>query len=186
MPNDSSTGGFIPPASSPAPLVDAALDALLQQLVVGITGLPGNMVRPRWQPIVPQQPDPSTNWCAIGVIDIDADDFPAETHISAGNGSDAQSDHETLTVMASFYGPNGMGNAKMLRSGLYVLQNLDTLAANGMALREAKRIVTAPDFLNQQWIRRYDLTVILRRNSVYSYPILNLLSGPFTVSSDST
>ena len=184
MANDSSTGGFIPPASSSAQLVDAALDALLQQLVVGITGLPGNMVRPRWQPVVPKQPDPSTDWCAIGVMDIEADDFPSETHVSTGNGSDTQSDHETITVMASFYGPNAMGHAKTLRSGLYVVQNTDTLEANGMALRETKRIVQSADLLNEQWVRRYDLTVVLRRNSIYSYPILNLLSAPFTASSN--
>ena len=186
MANDSSTGGFIPPAASPAPLVDAALDALLQELVVGITGLPGNMVRPRWQPVVPKQPDPSTDWCAIGVVDFESDDFPSEVHVSTGNGSDTQSDHETLNVMASFYGPNAMRNAKILRSGLYVNQNLDTLSANDMALLEAKRIVTAPELINQQWIRRFDLTVIFRRKSTYTYQILNLLSGPSAISTDST
>lgn len=186
MANDSSTGGFIPPASSPSPLVDATLDALLQQLVVGITGLPGNMVRPRWQPVVPKQPDPSTDWCAIGVTDVDPDDYPAESHDGMGNGSDTQSDHESITVLASFYGPNALANAKQLRSGLYVAQNRDTLVANNLNLKEAKKLIQAPDLINEQWIRRWDLTVIFRRKSVYTYPILNILSAdPPVIETDS-
>lgn len=182
MSNDSSTGGFIPPASSPAPLADDALDALLQQLVVGVTGLPGNMVRPRWQQVVPKQPDPSTNWCAIGVTNISPDDYPSQIHSGTGNGSDTQTDHESITVTASFYGPNAMANAKQLRSGLYVTQNRDTLAAADLNLQEAKQLVQAPDLVNEQWIRRWDLTIVLRRQSVYAYPILNIVSsGPLDI-----
>lgn len=185
MANDSSTGGFIPPAGSPAPLTDAALDALFQQLVVGVTGLAGDMVRPRWQPIVPKQPDPSTNWCAIGVTDIAPDDYPSEVHSGAGNGSDTQSDHESITVIASFYGPNALANAKQLRSGLYVAQNRETLVAANINLIEAKRLVQAPDLVNEQWVKRWDMTIVFRRQSVYIYPILNILSaGPPVIETD--
>lgn len=184
MANDSSTGGFIPPAPSPAPLADAALDALFQQLVVGITGLPGNMVRPRWQPVVPKQPDPPTNWCAIGVTLVQPDDYLSEIHGDGGNGSDTQTDHESITVVASFYGPNAMANAKQLRSGLYVAQNRDTLAAAGLNLKEARQLTQAPDLVNEQWIRRWDLTIVFRRKSTYTYPILNILSvGPLDIES---
>src|SRR4051812_9766277 len=55
--NDSSTGGYLSPVVASSALQDAALDALLQQMVAGITGLPGNMVRPRWQPVTPKQPE---------------------------------------------------------------------------------------------------------------------------------
>ncbi|GLQ96474.1 phage neck terminator protein [Dyella mobilis] len=184
MANDSSTGGFIPPAASPAPSVDAALDALFQQLVVGVTGLPGTMVRPRWQPVVPKQPDPATDWCAIGVTKFDPDDYPAEVHDGTGDGSSTQSDHESIEVVASFYGPDAMANAKQLRSGLYVAQNRDTLVAAGLNLQEAKRFVQVPELVNQQWIRRWDLTIVFRRQSIYTYPILNIVSpGPLDIES---
>lgn len=184
MANDSSTGGFIPPASSPAPLADAALDNLFQQLVVGVTGLPGSLVRPRWQPVVPKQPDPSTNWCAIGVTLLSPDDYPSEVHNGTGNGSDTQSDHESINVTASFYGPNAMANAKQLRSGLYVAQNRDTLVAAGLNLKEARQLIQAPDLVNEQWIRRWDLTIVFRRQSIYTYSILNIASpGPLDIES---
>jgi len=56
-----------------SPLMDAALDAVFQALVVGITGLPGTLVRPRWQPVPPTQPSVTTNWAAIGVTTNAAD-----------------------------------------------------------------------------------------------------------------
>ena len=47
MPNDSSTGGFLLASSVNGDLNDNALIDFLQTVVVGITGFPGAMVRPR-------------------------------------------------------------------------------------------------------------------------------------------
>ena len=57
MTNTSATGGFLSPLSTPAPLEDQALADFFQQYVAGITGIAGNLVRPRWQaepPNIPQ------------------------------------------------------------------------------------------------------------------------------------
>lgn len=184
MSNTSATGGYLSPAGSPAPLEDADLDALFQQLVAGITGLPGSMVRPRWQPIVPKQPEPSINWCAIGVTDCEAEDYPVLAHDGTGDGADDFVQHEALTVLASFYGPNAGANAKTLRNGLYVAQNRDTLVAQGMALTGVGNAVTAPDMINQQWIRRIDVSIAFRRKVARTYPILNILSASTDVETD--
>ncbi|MDE1905295.1 MAG: hypothetical protein KGH75_02435 [Rhodospirillales bacterium] len=184
MANDSSTGGFLPPAGSPAPVEDLALDAVVQQLVVGITGLPGNLVRPRWQPTVPKQPEASTNWCAIGVLEIEPDNAPAIIHQAAGNGADLLRRDERVTVLASFYGPAGMANAALLRDGLYLAQNNDFLSSNGIGLVDTTSIVPAPELVNQQWIRRWDMRVRFYRVILRSYPVLNLLHAQATIFND--
>lgn len=185
MPNDSSTGGYLQPLATSPPLEDAALDAVFQQLVAGLTGLPGSMVRPRWQPVVPKQPEPTQNWCAIGVTEDDPDDYPAVIHQSTGNGHDNFYQHETLNVLASFYGPNSMSFAKLARNGLYIAQNREALMAAGFDVLEAKRITAAPELVNQQWIRRYDLTIRIRRQVVRAYPVLNILSADGTLEAGS-
>lgn len=185
MANDSSTGGYILPAGSYAPLEDDVLAAALQSMVVGITGLPGDMVRPRWQPVVPKQPDVGTDWCAIGVSSSDRTDYPVDEHVGAGDGSDTLTRWEDFTMLASFYGPHAMNFADLLRDGLYIAQNREAIQLDGMDLIDAGTRLTAPDLVNQQWIRRYDLPVRMRRKTVRSYPVLNLLSGSTVLVTDS-
>lgn len=184
MANDSSTGGYLSPAGSPAPLEDAALEDFLQQVVVGVTGLPGAMVRPRWQPTVPKQPEPSVNWCAIGVTYEDADDYPVQQHDGAGEGHNNFSQHETLPVLATFYGPSAGANAKLLKNGLYVAQNREQLIANNMDLLDVGRVMAVPEMVNLQWIRRYDVPIRIRRKVERTYPVLNLLSATTQIVTD--
>lgn len=185
MPNDSSTGGYLSPVAPSSALFDAALDAVLQQMVAGITGLPGPMVRPRWQPIVPKQPEPSVDWCAIGVVSFDPSDYPAESHDGTGGGSDTQQAWEEFTVLASFYGPAGMLNASLLRRGVYVAQNREPLQAAGMDVVDAGKTTTAPDLVNQQWVRRFDIPLRLRRKVQTTYPVLNIASADDAIVTDS-
>lgn len=206
--NDSSTGGYLTPSVASPPLEDAELDALIQQMVVGITGLPGNMVRPRWQPVVPKQPEPSVNWCAIGVTTQDSDAGPAIVHQadfvgnvvladgtqvaeSSGpvgygdiNGRDTYIRHQDIEVLASFYGPNGKRYAQQLSDGLAIPQNREQLGVNDMAFVDAGAIRAVPEMVNQQWIRRYDMTVRLRRKITRTYAVLNLLSADVQTTTD--
>jgi hypothetical protein len=174
MANTSSTGGVLLPADAPAPAEDAELDAIVQRLVSSITGLPSALVRPRWQPVVPQQPEPSVNWCAVGVMDQASDGAPSITHNSAGNGSDTLITHEEINVLASFYGPRAQFYAEMLRDGLGMPQNLEQLAEQDMAFVEAGRVVSMPALVNQQWIKRRDMPVRLRRKITRVYAIQNI------------
>lgn len=183
--NDSSTGGYLLPVESNPPAEDAALDAILQSLIVGLTGLPGSMIRPRWQPTVPKQPEPSVNWCAIGVTEDDSDDYPAIVHIGAGDGRDQFYQNETLSVLASFYGPNAQSYAKIARNGLYIAQNREALTAAGLDVKGAKKIVSAPEMINLQWVKRYDLNMHFSRQVSRTYAVLNLLSSDGTLETDS-
>lgn len=180
MANDSSTGGYLVP-SSPAPIEDAALEDVIQGIVVGITGLPGTMVRPRWQPTPPKQPPPATNWCAIGIMRTYGETYAAIVHSASGNGSDTLQRHYSLDLLASFYGPSGQLYAGLFRDGLLIEQNREVMAANGMALYEAREIIAAPELTNTQWIRRFDVPFTLRRQVNRTYPVLNLLSAEGTI-----
>lgn len=177
MANDSSTGGYLAPVDAQPPPDDAALDAIFQQLVVGVTGLPGSLVRPRWQPIVPKQPEASVNWCAIGVNEQDPDASPVLQHNSAGDGSDTYIRHQSIDVLCSFYGPGAKGYAQLLADGLCVPQNIEQIKARGMAFVSVGGTRAAPDLVNEQWIRRYDLIAHFRRAITRTYAVLNILSA---------
>jgi len=185
MANDSSTGGYLSPAVGSPPLEDDALDDLLHDLVAGVTGLPGSMVRPRWQPTVPKQPEPSVNWCAIGVTVQTNDASPAIQHDPAGDGSDVYQRHQDIELLCTFYGPAAKGYAQMLVDGLAIPQNNEQLGLNDMKFVSAGTIRAAPDLVNQQWVRRYDVTVALRRKITRTYPVLNLLSAQVKTETDS-
>jgi hypothetical protein len=179
--NDSSTGGYLSPAVASPPLEDDALTAIFQKMIVGITGLPGNMVRPRWQPNPPKQPEPAVNWCALGIAVQTLDDGPAIVHNGAGNGSDTYIRHEQIDVLASFYGPNAMQSAQLLSDGLAIPQNLEQLKAQDMNSVDTGPIRAAPDLINEQWVRRYDLELTFRRKITRSYAVLNILTAQGTV-----
>lgn len=174
---DSSTGGYLAPVDAQPPPEDLALDGIFQKLVVGVTGLPGPMVRPRWQPTVPKQPEANVNWCAISVSDQTPDASPAIQHSSADEGSDTYIRHEDIDVLCSFYGPSAKGFAQRFVDGLCIPQNIEQIKAQGMAFISTGSIRAAADLVNEQWIRRYDLTVHFRRAVRRTYAVLNLLSA---------
>jgi len=181
-PNDSATGGILTPtATSPAPHEDDAFDDDLQAVVAGLTGLPGQLVRPRWQPTPPKEPAIDVNWCAIGVTSQEPLDNPIILHKGAGEGYDQMLRYETISALASFYGPNAKNSAALLRDGLYVAQNRDELRAKSLWLLDVGAIVMAPDLINLNWRRRADLSFRLRREIIRNYPVKNLVSAQGTI-----
>lgn len=185
MANTSATGGPLAPAVASPPLDDDALDDLLQELVAGVTGLPPSLVRPRWQSVVPKQPEPGTDWCAIGIPNQENDAGPVIQHDPAGEGSDTYIRHQEIELLCTFYGPHAKGYAQRLADGMAIPQNSEALGAADMRFIATSVIRAAPDFVNQQWVRRYDLTLTLRRKITRTYPVLNLLSAEVQHTTDS-
>src|SRR5260364_219467 len=183
--NDSATGGYLLPLDTPAPEQDIDLDRALQPMVVGLTGLLPEQVHPRWQSTVPRQWPVPTDWCAVGVMRIQPDANPVCVHEGAEEGTERWMRDETLDVLCSFYGSHGMQYASRLRDGLTIAQNHQALHEHRMALIDAGELIGAPDFVHQQWIRRYDLALTLRRRVVRAYPILNLKSAQIVLRADS-
>ncbi|HGL4259610.1 phage neck terminator protein [Burkholderia dolosa] len=182
--NDSSTGGYLAPAVDAPPAEDAALDNQVHDLIAGVTALPRDLVRPRWQPTVPKQPEPSVDWCAFGVQEQDPDAGPAIQHDGTGDGHDTYIRHQDIDVLCTFYGPRAKGYAQRLADGLAIPQNREQLQLQDMAFVGVGPIRAAPDLINQQWVRRYDMTVTLRRKITRTYVVLNLKSATVATTTD--
>lgn len=154
----------------PAIIDDLDLDKLFQDAVTQITGLPGNMVRPRFQEDMPRRPEPVGNWCAIGVMLDQSDDSPVIMP-DPDPGQVKFIDHERLEVLASFYGPQGKQYAKLLRDGIKIPQNMEGLQTNNIYFQDASVIRRVPALINQQWQNRYDLPLTFNRKIERLYPI---------------
>jgi hypothetical protein len=174
---DSSTGGHLSPAGTPAPDEDAALDALFQTAFAAITGLPGALVRPRWQPGNPKQPEPHVDWCALAVTSSEPDAGPAIQHISVAQGTDSYARHEQIEVLTSFYGPRSKTFSGRLRDGLAMPQNMEPLRTKEIGLVECGTARAFPEFVNQQWIRRVDMLVRFSRKVSRIYSVRNVAAA---------
>lgn len=183
--NNSSTGGPLVPTSA-APAYDDAFDGLLHDLIVGVVGLPGDMVRPRWQPVTPKQPEPTVDWCAIGVMDSRPLSITANTRhdpaANAGLGGDNQTTWEWVNVLASFYGPHAQGNAALFHDGLRVDQNREALFLAGVSLQTIGHRRNASSIYSQQVaVRRIDAEVEFTRAIHRSYAVYNLVQAPIAL-----
>lgn len=198
---DSSTGGYLSPSNINGELNDQALEIFLQQVVVGITGMPGNMVRPRWQPEPPNIPDFGMNWASIGESEPRKRDswaavirtpggYGENPYGVSGYGDESLSiviRNEILSILCSFYGPGAQANCELLAMGLALPQNREAMQLNGFGLvGGAGDMVTAPALLKDRWTYRVDLPFQLRRQQQYTYSILDLLGAEGTLSTDTT
>ncbi len=187
--NTSATGGYLTP-TSPPPAEDLDLDLVFQGLVAGLTGLPGSLVRPRWQRndaaphVPPTQPPAGTDWASVGVTEQDPHDYPVEQHFPEGDGRDEQARYEKVEVLASFYGPNAGRNMRLVRDGVYVAQNRDVLATFNIKLTQAGTPRRVPDLTNEQWVGKWDLPLTFERGILTVYPILNILQSPGVLNAD--
>lgn len=166
------------------PLEDADLDRQFQMAVVGITGIPGPLVRPRWQPIPPKTPEASVDWCAIGITQQMADAGGYIKHVGADQGHDDYIRHEDIEVLCTFYGPHAQRHAAMLRDGFAIPQNIEALNHVGIGFVDADSIRAVPELFNQQWVKRYDLQLRFRRKVQRTYAVLNILSATPEIISD--
>lgn len=159
--------------STPAiPQEDSALDALFQSTVASITGLNGSLVRPRWQPIPPVQPEPATDWCAIGVMVSSPDAGPYITPVPLPDpGTVSLIRHEQIELLASFFGPNAKKFAGVLRDGLSVPQFMEPLAGAFIGLVGCGPLRALPYMANEQWVHRIDMSLTFRRKVTRVYPI---------------
>jgi hypothetical protein len=182
--SDSSTGGYLAPALSPGPLEDDALDDFIQEFVVGITALDGQYVRPRWQPEPPNLPPEDVNWAAVGIASREGDTYSVELHDPAGDGADIVIRHETLNILATFYGPASQAMAAKLRDGLGLAQNREPLFAQNMGLVSVGQLSRGPELVKNKWLPKVDLPFAIRREIRRCYPVLNLMSGQITLQAD--
>lgn len=180
--NTSSTGGYLLPTASPAPLEGAELEDFFHDVIARVTGLDPTLVRPRWQPTPPDIPDKGTVWIAFGFVDESSNTYAFVGEIVTDSGVAAQlQNQEQFGVLCSVYG-TGAGSdakkvAKILRDGLQIEQNREPLFQQGMGLVEVTAPTPAPVLIQQDWLYRLDMTIRVRRAVVRQYRVLTIESA---------
>ena len=113
------TDTYSQPTSDIALLEDEDLDDFFQAFIVGLSGLDGSLVRPRWQASPPNLPENTVDWCAVGASVIPSDDYAAVLHNGISE-LDIMLRHEEIDVLCSFYGPKAKGYAALVRDNLSI------------------------------------------------------------------
>lgn len=188
MATDSTTAGYLAPLA-PDPKYDEALENIFHGLLHGITGIPKTLIRPRWQPDPPNQPDFQTNWVAFGVTIMQSDWDPYLLHepeAAAGAGISSQSQGETLHIMLSFYGPNYQAYERRFRHGIHIEQNRDALTVEKIKFIELTEPVTLPALLKEKWVKRIDSKMVCRRWVSRTYPIRHFVEASGEIDTDAS
>lgn len=163
---------YVLPESLPAPAMDRELDAILQRAFVGITGMQGKLVRPRWQPEPPNLPDFSLTWAAFGVTDTDSDLLAFVRQVDDAT-QELQRD-QWFTTMASFYGAEGQQRAELWRDGIQLQQNREELRSFGIKLTEVGKVRRVPALVKGVWQDRRDVSVVMRRRYTRLYRVASV------------
>lgn len=175
MSTSSAAAGYLQPTQSP--IYGDALDSLFQGAIASLSNLPGDLVRPRWQHYAPKTPPIDTDWCAVGIHNI-ARDWGATVHI------DEMIRHEEIELLCSFYGPGAMDNATLTQDNLTIEQNFTELEQAGLFYRRFDDVIPAPELINDQWLKRYDLTVYFGRAVHRTYNIESIESAEIDLYND--
>jgi hypothetical protein len=161
----------------------------IQAIIVGISGLPGNMVRPTWQEEPPDIPDGGVAWCSFRITKRPSDEYPfVGRYTFLGEaGIDYLQRHEELDILTTFYdmGSTGLNNtggtadnfAAIFRDGLLIPQNREPLFLAGMGLVKTGDLVTVPVLFKKRWQYRVDLEWTVRRQIDRTYPVLTIVSA---------
>lgn len=171
--HDSRKSGALTPTESP--ITDGDLDNIFRQIVIALSDLPEQFVRSRWQTAAPTHPPATINWCSVGITEISHDE-PEINHRADGEGNSVLSRQERLVASTRFYGPQAMHYATQVRDGLYIDQNHSLLNDQNMGLIGVSKLNAVADVIYQQWVRRYDLSLIISRQIKRVYAVRHLLS----------
>jgi len=172
--NDSTSPGYLTPVGD-TPAYDKELEIKISDWICGVSGLDVKWVFPRWTDPQITIPPKGTTWCAFGVTSMPRTGLPADIQ---GDTSSEQWTWENVTIICCFYGPGGAALAATFREGIYVPQNNAELNRAGLSLVDVDTLRSLPELINNQWVRRYDLTVTLSRKNVRSFNIRTLQSAP--------
>lgn len=180
----SATGGYLIQSQDSLP-GNLTLEQYIQQIFVGMTGLSGTMVRPKWQKNAPtMEATPEDNFMTFGVTEVrpDANSYQETKEIEGEPGSVTRMQrHEELNILCSFYGVNARTNAALLRDGFEISQNRDALRAGKMGLKEVSPIFNIPELKGQVWFQRADMNIVLRRQVDKTFSVLALVGAAGTI-----
>lgn len=177
---DSRTAGVLRPLSGTN---TDEVETRLRLFVSDVTGIDQKLVRKRWMAKPGTQPGLSSDWCAVGVNSVKTHGLPSfrghKGNIYDPVSGDIESEsHQTLSCLASFYGPNASEYADMFRDGLQLPQNNSALQSMGLTVQGvADEVRHSPDFLLQQWVDRYDVAFNIGRKITRTYGVRTIASA---------
>lgn len=175
--NNSSTGGYLQPATPALPR-NLTFTQFLQTVLAGVSGFDGSLVRPEWQQKPPKQPDIDVNWLVFGVSDSEAMGFPYQGNVTVGSTTTFQTQyHEKVTLQCSMYGPEALENFRLLRDGLYMTQNNEALVSANFGLIGISKGVRAPELIDERWFNKWVFQIGLYYEQQRTYPVLTFLSA---------
>ena len=185
---DSREKGFLLPNTPPPPVEGDPWTNILHDLVCGVTGLDGSLVRPRWQIQPPVTPEPTVDWCAIGTNSTKSDWQPVFYHVADDpadpDGYDIFQRMEETDVLASFYGPNCTQYGDILRDGLFIDNNSQYLRSMACTIVEVQDITLAAELYKMQWRGRTDVPFVIRREVRRIYKVRTLLRSTGTITAN--
>lgn len=167
MSNTSATGGFL--TLDPGPSRTETED-VIQDLIIGLTGLAGELVRPAFNGA--EQPERDITWCSFQIGDKEP---LGEQVVHLEDVSELRADRN-LPVLVIFRGPNADDVAEKMSRGLVIPQNHDFLQRHSLALANAGTVVAFSELVHGNWIRRADLPLTLRQTIRTTVAIKDLKS----------
>jgi hypothetical protein len=170
---------YLQPSFTQANPGNLTLTQFLQTVLTGVSGIKGTLVRPKWQPSPPQDPDITVDWLAFGIASIDPN-FNAYIATTPDNTTQYQR-HQQLEVQVSVYGPEAQDTVGLITDGLQIPQNLAGLLSANMGLVEVTKALHIPELINERFFNRYEFAVVLNRQVQRLYPILSFVSASGTI-----
>lgn len=124
---------------------------------------------------MPKQPDINVNWISFG-IDVSVPDANAYTNYNS-DGSFGSQRHETLEIGTDCYGPDALYISGLIRDGFQIKTNLDALQVAKMGFVETGPARQIPDLVNERFVGRVNMSIILRREVLRVYPVPTIISA---------
>lgn len=177
--NTSATGGYLSPATQTKDGLD--LRRFLQTVIVGVTLLPVDLVRPMWQIDPPPIPGIEVDWCGYAILEQRSE--AGLPYIVALNPIATRFiRHEEIDILCAFYGQDALTKAAIFRDDLELGQNREQLFLADIGLVGCSGIRHIPELINDRYIDRADITWTIRREIRREYPILQFASAVGNVS----
>lgn len=151
---------------------------LLQQVLVGLSGLPGALVRPSWQRDPAPSPGTDVRWLALRVTTEDGGSDAIVTQRDDGADFERM---ERVSLAVTAYGPESETFAGEVRDGFFLPPNRYALRSEGIAFQGVGPVMHVPELFNDQWLDRSDFVVTLERVVKRSYRILPIASVRGTI-----
>ena len=174
-PNTSATGGYLKPASTVTLPQNLSVVQFIQSVLVGVSQIDGELVRPQWQGNPPGQPDAKRDWLSFAIKNPKSNTMAVITEDAEGNNNFLN--YQDFEVSCILYGPNAFDNMDLIIDSLEIPQNREALSSVNMKYVEASSAIHAPELINETWFERYDFTLYMRRAKQRVYPVLTILSA---------